>query len=197
MTDPLPRSPDLMSAGETALLIVDVQTRLIDHIPKGADLVFNCGRLIEGAGLLGLPVIATEQYPQGLGPTVPQLARLVEHRPAKRAFSCGACADALAGLTGRGIHKILVAGIETHVCVMQSVMDLLAHSFRVFVAVDAVGARHAVDHDTALRRMDASGAVLTTTESALFEWCERSSHPRFKDISRLIKSGDDRARGDS
>jgi nicotinamidase-related amidase len=82
---------------------------------------------------------------------------------------------------------VLVSGIETHVCVQQTVFDLLAEGFRVYLAVDALGTRHASDHDTALRRMDSAGATLTTTEAALFEWCQVAGTPEFKQISQLVR----------
>ena len=82
---------------------------------------------------------------------------------------------------------MLLCGVEAHVCVQQTVLDLMAAGFRVYVAVDAVGARHAIDHDTALSRMEATGATLTTTESAMFEWCEVAGTPEFKQISALVR----------
>jgi nicotinamidase-related amidase len=185
--NPLPRSPELMSAGDTALLVVDVQEKLIGAIAGHGRVVWNVRRLIDGAKLLGLPVAATEQYPQGLGPTVPELAGRLGGVPSKLTFSCGGCPEVFEELDRRGIHKILVCGIEAHVCVQQTVLDLLAAGWRTFVAVDAVGSRFDLDCQTALRRMDSSGATLTTTEAALFEWCEVAGTPQFKEISRLAK----------
>ena len=182
------RSPELMSVGETALLIVDVQERLLPAIAGYARVVFNARRLIDGAGMLGIPVVATEQYPKGLGPTVPVLAeRLANEIPSKLKFSCTGCPDIFRRLREDGIHKILVAGIEAHVCVQQSVLDLLSDGWRVYAAVDAIGSRYAIDYEIALRRMDSSGAVLTTTEAALFEWCEAAGTSQFKEISRLVR----------
>ena len=144
---------------------------------RQARIVWNVRRLIDGAKLLGLPVVASEQYPQGLGPTVPELASRLEHRPAKLSFSCRELPALFAGLRQRNIEKLLVCGIETHVCIQQTVLDLLADGWRAYVAVDAVGSRHDLDHQTALRRMESSGAVLTTTEAALFEWCQAAGTP--------------------
>ncbi len=107
--------------------------------------------------------------------------------PSKLAFSCGGCPEIFAGLRSRGIHNVLVAGIEAHVCIQQTVLDLLADGWRVFVAVDAVGSRFDVDYRTALRRMDSAGATLTTTEAAIFEWCETAAAAEFKQISRLAR----------
>jgi nicotinamidase-related amidase len=176
-----------MSAGDTALLVVDIQEKLVPHIHDHARLIWNARRLIEGAGILGLTVAATEQYPQGLGPTVAELAERLPARAAKVTFSCAGCPQIFEDFRARGIHKLLVCGVETHVCVQQTVLDLLADGWRVFVAVDAVGSRLEIDGRTALGRMDSAGATLTTTEAALFEWCQTAGTPEFKQISRLVR----------
>jgi nicotinamidase-related amidase len=183
----LPRSPELMSRGDTALLVVDVQEKLLPAIAEGRRVVWNVRRLIDGAKILGLPVIANEQYPQGLGATVGELAQRLETVATKLTFSCGGCPELFEDLQSRGIHKILVCGTESHVCVQQTVMDLLADGWRVYLAVDAVGSRFEIDRDVALRRMDSAGATLTTTEAALFEWCEVAGTAEFKQVSQLAK----------
>jgi nicotinamidase-related amidase len=185
--DPLMRSPELMSARDTALLVIDVQEKVIGLVPDRKRIVWNVRRLVDGAKLLGLPAVGTEQYPQGLGKTVPELAERLGPLPDKIAFSCRGCAGLFSDLDQRGVFKILVVGIETHVCVQQTVLDLLAAGVRVYVAVDAVGARYPIDHEIALRRMESSGATLTTTEAALFEWCETAGAPGFKEMSKLIR----------
>ena len=183
----LPRSPELMSAGDTGLLVVDVQEKLVRAIADARRVVFNVRRLIDGAEVLGLPVVATEQYPQGLGPTVPELAERLGEVPSKLTFSCGGCPEIFSDLEGRGVHKLLLCGLEAHVCVQQTALDLLAHGWRVYVAVDAVGPRFEIDYRTALGRMDSAGATLTTTEAALFEWCRVAGTPEFNQISRLAR----------
>jgi nicotinamidase-related amidase len=183
----LPRSPELMNRDDAALLVVDMQVRLLPLIPRHRRLVWNVRRLLEGAHLLAVPAAGTEQYPQGLGSTAPELAPYLATIPAKLAFSAGECGAIFSTWRDQGRWKIVVCGIETHVCVAQTVLDLLAEGFRVFVPVDAVGARYAVDHDTALGRLEASGATLTTTEAVLFEWCERAGTPEFKGISQLVR----------
>ncbi len=177
-----------MSRHDTGLLVVDVQEKLIRLVSGHEQIVFNIRRLLDGASVLGVPATATEQYPKGLGHTVPELATRLGPIPGKLAFSCGECPAALREWATRGVRKLLVVGIETHVCIQQTVLDLLADGFRVYVAVDAVGARGGLDHDTALRRLELAGATLTTTESALFEWCERAGTPEFKQISELVKA---------
>lgn len=184
---PLPRSPELMSATDTALLVVDVQGKLVSLISGHERLVWNIRRLLDAAKVLGVPAAATEQYPQGLGPTVPELAERLGPIPAKLRFSSGECAGIFSDWDERGVFKVLVVGIEAHVCVQQTVFDLLAAGRRVYVAVDAVGSRFDVDCQTALRRMESAGATLTTTEAAMFEWCEVAGTPQFKEISRLVR----------
>ena len=187
MLPDFPRSPELMSRDDTGLLVVDVQEKLIGLIGDHRRVVWNIRRLIDAAGMLGLPVLATEQYPRGLGPTVAELRERIAEIPEKVKFSCGGCPQAFADLGSKGVEKLLVVGIECHVCVQQTVFDLLTSGMRVYVAVDAVGSRHPLDYETALRRMDSAGATLTTTEAALFEWCESAAAAEFKQISQLVR----------
>jgi nicotinamidase-related amidase len=183
----LSRSPELMNRDDAALLVVDMQAKLLPLIVGHPRLIWNVRRLIDGAKILGVPIAATEQYPEGLGPTQAELAQRLGEVPAKLAFSACECGEIFTGWRDKGIWKILVCGIETHVCVGQTVHDLLAEGFRVYVAADAVGARGQIDHDISLRRMDSAGATLTTTEAALFEWCGRAGSPEFKQISQLVR----------
>jgi nicotinamidase-related amidase len=183
----LPRSPELMSRDDTALLVVDMQERLLPSIQHGPRVIWNVRRLIDGARILGLDIAATEQYPKGLGPTTPVLADRLGEIPSKLTFSCGECGAIFRRWAERGRPKVLVVGVETHVCVQQTVFDLLGDGFRVYVAVDAVGSRFEIDYQTALRRMESAGATLTTTEAALFEWCEVAGTPEFKQVSQLVR----------
>jgi nicotinamidase-related amidase len=181
------RSPELMSATDAGLLVVDVQQKLISLIDGHARIVWNMRRLIDGAKLMGLPVLATEQYPQGLGPTTAELLPLLNRVFDKTAFSCGASAALSQEMQSLGRRKWLVCGIEAHVCIQQTVLDLLAEGFCVYVAADAIGSRSATDYEIALRRMESSGATLTSVESALFEWCQDSKSAQFKQISQLVR----------
>ncbi|HOA52268.1 MAG TPA: hydrolase, partial [Thermogutta sp.] len=171
----------------TALLVIDVQERLIPHITDHKRIVWNIRRLIDAATILGVRVVGTEQYPKGLGPTVPVLAERLGTLPEKLMFSCRECWNLFNELKAQGMRNLLVTGIETHVCVQQTVLDFLAQGWGVYVAADAVGSRHRIDYEIALRRMEVSGAVLTTTEAALFEWCVRAGTDQFKKISRLVQ----------
>src|SRR5439155_2799717 len=119
---------------------------------------------------------ATEQYPRGLGPTVPELAARLPERPDKVAFSCCAIPSVVETFPRTARPKIVLAGIETHVCVLHTALDLLALDFRVYIPVDAVSARGRLDHDVALRRLEDAGAVLTTTETCVFEWVGGAGH---------------------
>lgn len=183
----LPRSPELMGPHETALLVIDVQERLLPAIGNRETLVWNIRRLIDAAKILNVAVAATEQYPKGLGATAAPLAERLGPRLEKLMFSCRECSALLDDWRRAGIHRVLLCGIETHVCVQQTALDLLGLGFRVYVAADAVGSRYEADYRTALRRMELCGAVLTTAESAMFEWCVRAGTPEFREISRLAK----------
>ena len=133
-------------------------------------------------------MFATEQYPKGLGTTVPALAELLPEPQEKLRFSCGEVLEwGVAAGQPDSRFQVVVAGMEAHVCVLQTVFDLLGEGFQVFVAADAVSSRHEFDWKIALDRMSAGGATIVTTESVLFEWCEASGTPEFRQISQLIK----------
>lgn len=183
----LSRSPELMSAGGSGLLVVDVQEKLLGLLPGHRRIVWNIRRLLDGAKLFGLPTLATEQYPKGLGGTTAELADRLGAITAKTAFSCAACEKIANELERLPVRQWLVVGIEAHVCVLQTVLDMLSAGFRVFVAVDAIGSRHERDCRIAIARMESAGATLTTCESVLFEWCADSAAPQFKQLSQLIK----------
>jgi nicotinamidase-related amidase len=176
-----------MSAADTGLLVIDVQEKLLPLIPDAAALVRNIAFLIDAARLLDMTVQATEQYPRGLGPTTSDLASRLPERPSKTGFSCCAIPEISKNFHLAARPKVVLAGLETHVCVLNTALDLLALDFRVYLPVDAVGARYRLDHDIALRRLEHAGAVLTTAEGCVFEWMGGSGHPRFKDVSRLVQ----------
>jgi nicotinamidase-related amidase len=181
------RSPELMSADDTVLAVIDVQGKLVSLITGHQRIVWNIRRLLDGAKLLGVNILATEQYPQGLGGTVAELASRLPAVVDKATFSSCGCDEFCQRLADINVPKVLLAGIEAHVCVQQTALDLVANGYRVYVAADAIGSRFASDYETALRRMELGGVTLTTTESALFEWCQRSGTPQFKQISALIR----------
>jgi len=181
------RSPELLSAATSRLLIVDMQERFAPVIPDFADVLAGCRRLMEAARLMSIPVSLTEQYPRGLGPTVPELLEHAPERREKVRFSCAECLEWVsAGGQHDGRHQIVLAGIETHVCMLQTALDLLAAGFDVYVTADVTRSRHAADRECALRRMADSGVRLITSEMALFEWCEVAGTDLFKQVSRLV-----------
>lgn len=186
------RSPELMNAGDTVLCLVDLQQRLLPAIPGHDQIVWNVRRLIDGAKVLGLDIVATEQYPEKLGATVEPLISLLDASPTEKlTFSAAGCSELLDGYldpaSENSRHRAMLVGVEAHICVQQTAYDLLAAGLRVYVATDAVGSRRSHDFEIALRRMESAGVVLTTTEAALFEWCAVAGTPEFKQISKLAK----------
>lgn len=182
--------PTRMAPDETAVLVVDVQEKLMVKIPRAEELVRNMAFLLDAAQLLSVETLATEQYPKGLGPTVAALAQRVPQRPDKLTFSCCGVPDLAEGLRRRGKSRVLLVGIETHVCVLNTALDLLADDFWVYLAADAVGSRYDVDRDFALRRLEGAGVILTTVETAAFEWAGGAEHPKFKALSALVREND-------
>jgi len=178
---------DRLTASHGALLIVDAQEKLLRAIDGRDRILINALRLVRAARILEIPVLATEQYPKGLGPTIAELADLIPDRPAKTAFHCLEAPGIAEGLAGAGVRHVTLAGIEAHVCVAQTALELLRLGYRVQIPADAVGSRFAIDREYALRRLEHAGAVVSTTESALFEWVGGSDHPKFKEISALVK----------
>jgi nicotinamidase-related amidase len=176
-----------MSALDTGLLVIDVQDKLVPKIAGGPALIRNIAFLLDVAKLVGVPAQATEQYPRGLGSTVADLLPRLPERPEKVAFSSCAVPAIADNFHRLGRPKVVLTGIETHVCVLHTALDLLSAGFRVFLPVDAIGARYRLDHDTALRRLEQAGAVLTTTEGAAFEWMGAANHPAFKEVSKLVQ----------
>jgi nicotinamidase-related amidase len=183
----LPRSPELMCAEDSALLVVDAQVKLLEIIPQRARIVWNIRRLIDAAEALSVPIGATEQYPDKLSPTAPDLRERLGRVPSKKSFSACVCNEIFDAWRADNRSRIVVCGIETHVCIMQTALDLAASGFEPYLAVDAVGARFAIDHETALRRMESAGVVMTTTEATMFEWCRTADRAEFKKISALAK----------
>jgi nicotinamidase-related amidase len=174
-----------LSASTSLLCVVDIQERLLPAIPAGPQVVAMASRLADAAAVLGVRRVLTEQYPQGLGPTPPDLATKLPPALPKMTFSCCG-SDAFAATIADDVESALLCGLETHVCIEQTALDLLARGLTVFIAVDAVGSRHILDHEIALRRLESSGALLTTSEAALFEWCRSAEHPQFQAIRKLV-----------
>ncbi|HUN78245.1 MAG TPA: isochorismatase family protein [Solirubrobacteraceae bacterium] len=171
----------LLDRERTALMVVDVQEGFRSY-ESFAGVARGCAKLLAGARLLALPAQVSEQYPKGLGHSAPELGLEDERRIEKRVFSA-ARAD---GFDLGGREQAVVCGIETHVCVSQTVHDLLDRGLEVHVPADAVGSRHAVDYERGLERMERAGAVVTTVEAALFELLGGAEAPEFREVQRLI-----------
>jgi nicotinamidase-related amidase len=173
----------LLQRDRAALLVVDVQEGFRPYA-SFADVAESCRRLLAGARILQMPALVSEQYPKGLGPTAPELGieEGKEMMIEKTVFSA-ARAD---GFDLKGRRQAIVCGIETHVCVSQTVHDLLAKGVEVHVPADAVGSRHSLDYERGLERLERAGAVVSTVESALFELLERAGTPEFKEVQKLI-----------
>jgi nicotinamidase-related amidase len=178
-----------INRAKTALAVVDLQERLLPAIWEHDRVVQNSVRLIEGASLLGCLVVATEQYRKGLGPTEAGVAASLKSvKPLQKlTFSACGAEGLLAALTAKEISDVVVCGIEAHVCVTQTCLDLLDSGYRVFVAADAVSSRTAENRRIGLERMRDAGATLVSTEMVLFELLERAGTEEFKRILALVK----------
>ncbi len=167
------------------LLLIDFQARLMPAMHEAETALRNAGRLLDAAGMLGVPSLLTEQNPKGLGPTVDQLPVGDASVVAKQSF--GACGED--GFTDRipADAQIIVAGWEAHVCVLQTVLGLLETGNQVYVVADAAGSRQPESKETAIRRMERHGAEVVTTEMVLFEWLRTAAHPRFREVAALIR----------
>ena len=172
---------------DTALLVVDIQEKLLPKIMQASEVLRNASFLVNAAKVLGVPVIATEQYPKGLGPTVEPIRGLLTTVWEKKTFSAVGEGGALDFLKSDARIKVVVAGIEAHICVMQTVLDLLNQGFHVFVCVDAVSSRYAIDVKIALKRMQQAGAILVTAETCVYEWLETAANPAFREISTMVQ----------
>ena len=181
------RSPLLMSPADTALWVVDVQDKLLPLVQDAPRVAWNIGRLLEAASAMGVHIAATEQYPQALGGTVAELARWIGNPLPKKSFSCAEVTELVADLEAHQRSKLLLVGLETHVCIQQTALDMLAHGYHVYLAADAVNARGPLDHQVALDRIAAAGGIITTTEAVLFEWCQIATGSAFDCIRPLVR----------
>ena len=171
-------------------VLIDVQGKLFSHIYRRADIQAKLIQLIQGLQALDIPILVAEQYKEKLGDTVDELkAVLTDNTPFidKTTFSVCDYDEAWNHIAQQNRQSVLVFGIETHVCVMQTVLDLLDNSMQPVVIADATGSRDAYDRRQGIRRMRRAGAVITTTEAILFELCRDSKDPAFKTISNLVK----------
>jgi len=179
----------LLDRDAAVLLVVDFQDKLLAKIPEAHNLCKQASVLIRFARTLSLPVLWTEQYPAGLGPTAAVLSTELEGlRPvAKMAFGCFGEPAFVEAIEAVGRRQLLITGIETHVCVMQTVLAALERNYEAYVVRDAVGARRPSDHEAGLARMQAAGAQLVSAEMAVFEVLRVAGTPEFRRVLPLVK----------
>ncbi|MEJ2452014.1 MAG: isochorismatase family protein [Gammaproteobacteria bacterium] len=182
----------LCQASFSQLLIIDVQERLAGSMEASVlqGLVRNTNILVEAATTLDVPILRTEQYPRGLGPTLPDIAdKLPAAQGAveKTCFSCCGASGIASATSNETRPQIILTGMETHICVLQTALDLQLRGNQVFVVADAVCSRRKQHHQNALARLQQAGIVVSNTESVLFEWLQDASHPQFKSLSKLIR----------
>ncbi|AHI27945.1 isochorismatase family protein [Marinobacter similis] len=175
----------MMKAEQSTLVLIDVQERLMPAIAHGEEVVDRCLTLATIAGLLGVPIVATEQLPDKLGHNVEDIRELCDQVISKDHFD--ACGDGLIDQLPQGRQEIVISGCETHVCMLQTALSLLKADYTVWVVADATGSRNEFDRDVALDRLAQSGARIVTLEMVAFEWMKNSKHPHFRDLQKLIK----------
>ncbi len=177
----------------TTLLIIDAQKRLFKAINNKEHVVFNLSRLTRASNLLNVPKSYTEQNPIKLGGTID----ILKDNPkdiciSKMEFSCINCSELVKTIKTVDRDSVVLSGVETHVCIQQTALDFLQEGLNVFIPIDAVGSRNQLDHETAIKRLRSSGAIVTTTESIIFEWCQTANRKEFREISSIIKEEADK-----
>ena len=179
----------MLKADNTVLLVIDMQERLLRVMDEKEQLVENLRKLIEGIQVLEIPILVTEQYPKGLGPTVPEIASLLpDFRPyPKTCFNCCDNEPFRQALEHLNRKQVLVAGIEAHVCVYQTTADLIAAGYEVYAVSDTISSRTGENRDIGIRMMTRLGARLTSTEACLFEMLKVAEGDKFKAISKIVK----------
>jgi isochorismate hydrolase len=174
---------------ETLLLIVDMQKKLVDNIKDNKLLIFNIKKLIEICNLLDVRIAITEQNPLKLGKTLESITNNKEYpKFEKMEFSCSKNKKLIKYINKYNFKNIIVCGIESHICILQSSIDLLQIGLNVLIPRDAIGSRNEIDNDTAFLRLILSGAVASTTESLICELCKTSNRKEFREISKILKN---------
>ncbi|HEX2446841.1 MAG TPA: hydrolase [Methyloceanibacter sp.] len=183
----------LLARDKSQLLIVDVQDKLLDAISGKDRVVERCVRLVRAARMLQIPITLSEQYPQGLGPTADPIRQAFANSGLvvdKVEFSClksERLRDRLHEIRRQGRSQVVIGGIEAHVCVLQTALDLEAQGFEAFVVADAIGSRAKLNRKLAVNRLMKSGVDIVDSEMVLFEWLERAGTQEFKELQALIK----------
>lgn len=186
MPDPL---LDRITPDDSALLVIDMQERLLPAMHGGEGVIGAAGRLIAAMKVLKVPALVTEQYPAGLGATCAAIREAIgpEQKAIEKLRFTGCVEETMHRLEGLKRRSIIVAGIEAHVCLQQTVLDLLRSGYRAVVCVDAITSRRALDREVAIERMRDAGAIITTSESVIFELLDRAGTDEFKQILKIVK----------
>lgn len=183
----------MLNIENSALVIIDLQERLVAASKYGTEIAVNTGKLAKTANILNIPTIITEQYPQGLGTTVAEVKNSLAEQTVtieKKSFSAlleEDFAKKIGELKAQGINQIVICGIETHICVLQTAANLIELGFEVYVVKDACASRNKKEYKTGLELLKQYGAKITCLEITLFEWLKSAKHPNFKEIQSLIK----------
>ncbi|MCK4863975.1 MAG: hydrolase [Gammaproteobacteria bacterium] len=188
----LPLNEKLCHAQHSQLLIIDIQERLASAMPADVleNVIKNNNVLVKAAKELDIPVIHSEQYPKGLGNTVAEITEQLPETSVSIEKTCFSCSET------EGFHdllaknkrqQIIISGMESHVCVLQSAIQLQRHGYTVYVVEDAICSRKKLNHRNAIDRLRQSGIIVSNVESVLFEWLRDATHPKFKILSKLIK----------
>ena len=179
-----------LEAENAVLVVIDIQERLVPAMPQEVYLRLrdSVGILVNGTGLLGVPVVTTEQYPQGIGHTVPELAEACKEAVVEKvSFGCCGEPNFMAALKETGRTQVIITGMEAHVCVYQTVLGLLEEGYHVHLVRDAICSRNKTDYLAGVANAAQAGAVVTTVETVLFQMLQKSTHEQFRAISKLIK----------
>jgi nicotinamidase-related amidase len=189
METALERNKKILVREKTALLLIDIQENILSVMHEPERVIKYSLNLIKGFKALNIPIFYTEQYPKGLGPTAAPLLKELEGLSViqKMSFSCSGVPNFFTRLTDNKVSQVVIAGIESHICVEQTALDLIASGFQVDVAVDATSSRKELDYKYALKRMRTHGVEITTSEAILFEILAVAGTDEFKEISNIIK----------
>jgi nicotinamidase-related amidase len=173
----------------TIAIVVDVQEKLLPHMFNNDEILANCLKMVNGLRAMNVPIVVTQQYTKGLGNTIDEISTAIENFSfiEKLTFSCYREPSFIKVLNRSGKRNVIIMGIESHVCVLQTALDLLYNNFNPIVVTDAIGSRKQNDMKITLWRMRDVGCVMTTTESILFELCIQAGTEEFKTISKLVK----------
>lgn len=180
-----------LEAEKAVLVVIDVQERLVPAMPQDVYLRLrdSVAMLVDVAGLLGIPVVTTEQYPQGIGHTVPELAAACTQKVVEKvSFGCCGEPNFLSALKEVGRSQVIVTGMEAHVCVYQTVLGLLEDGYHVHLVRDAICSRNKEDYLAGVTNARQAGAVVTTAETVMFQMLQKSTHEQFRSVSKLVKN---------